>query len=61
MNQANAVMVAVSIALGSVKVIGLIATTALTIINIVCDVSSCHDEINVGNRPRGQYMARGRV
>ena len=54
-------MVAVSIALGAVKVIGLIATPALTIINTVCDVSSCHNEKNAGNRPPGQYMARGRV
>jgi len=55
MNQANAVM-AVSIALGAVKVIWLIATpglTILTIINTVCDVSSCHDEINVGNKTTG--------
>jgi hypothetical protein len=61
MNQTNAMMVAVSIALGSVKVIGLIATPALTIINTVCDVSSCHNEKNAGNRPPGQYMARGCV
>jgi hypothetical protein len=60
MNQANAVM-AVSIAPGAVKVIWLMATPGLTIINTVCDVYSCHDEINVGNRPPGQYMARGRV